>query len=404
MKKKKVDQNIINFTKGGNDMAFEFLVPKHILVGEGALEKAVSIWSAEGKKALIVADPTMVQLGNTGKVAETLKKAGLDSVVYSDITGEPTDKMIDAGLCLYKAEGCDCLVAIGGGSALDSMKAIGALAANGGKITDYMGKEITGPIPPMTAIPTTAGTGSEATQFTIINDTEHNVKMLLKGSVLIPDLAIVDPQFTLSAPKKITASTGMDAFTHAAEAYTSKKATKMSDTFALSAIRRIVKYLPAAYQDGTNVEAREEMAIAALEAGIAFNNASVTVVHGMSRPIGALFHVPHGISNAMLDEKCFEYVIDGAYDRFGALARAVSAASDELSDEEAAGEFLKVVRKLCRVCEIPTLKEYGIDQEKFFAELDKMASDAMESGSPSNTRKKLDKEDLIRIYQSLWQD
>ena len=385
-------------------MAFEFLVPKHILVGEGALEKAVSIWAAEGKKALIVADPTMVQLGNTGKVAETLKKAGLDSVVYSDITGEPTDKMIDAGLSLYKAEGCDCLVAVGGGSALDSMKAIGALAANGGKITDYMGKEITGQIPPMTAIPTTAGTGSEATQFTIINDTEHNVKMLLKGSVLIPDLAIVDPQFTLSAPKKITASTGMDAFTHAAEAYTSKKATKMSDTFALSAIRRIVTYLPAAYQDGTNVEAREEMAIAALEAGIAFNNASVTVVHGMSRPIGALFHVPHGISNAMLDEKCFEYVIDGAYDRFGALARAVGAASDELSDEEAAGEFLKVVRKLCRICEIQTLKEYGIDQEKFFAELDKMASDAMESGSPSNTRKKLDKEDLIRIYRSLWQE
>lgn len=384
-------------------MAFEFLVPKHILVGEDALEKAVPIWSVAGKKALIVADPTMVQLGNTGKVAETLKKAGLDSVVYSDITGEPTDKMIDAGLFLYREEGCDCLVAIGGGSALDSMKAIGALVANGGKIANYMGKEITGPIPPMTAIPTTAGTGSEATQFTIINDTEHNVKMLLKGSVLIPDLAIVDPQFTLSAPKKITASTGMDAFTHAAEAYTSKKATKMSDTFALSAIRRIVKYLPVAYQDGTNVEAREEMAIAALEAGIAFNNASVTVVHGMSRPIGALFHVPHGISNAMLDEKCFEYVIDGANDRFADLARAVGRASADQDDEKAAGEFLKVVRELCRVCEIPTLKEYGIDQTAFFKELDKMASDAMDSGSPSNTRKKLEKEDLIRIYRSLWE-
>lgn len=384
-------------------MAFEFLVPKQIMVGEGALEKAIPVWTEWGRKALIVADPMMVQLGNTGKVAAALQKAGLESTVYSEITGEPTDKMIEAGLNLYQNEHCDCLIAIGGGSALDSMKAIGALVSNGGKITDYMGKEITKPTPHMAAIPTTAGTGSEATQFTIINDTQNNVKMLLKGRVLIPELAIVDPQFTLSAPKKITASTGMDAFTHAAEAYTSKKATKMSDTFALSALRRIVKYLPIAYQDGANVEAREEMAIAALEAGIAFNNASVTVVHGMSRPIGALFHVPHGISNAMLDEKCFEYVIDGAYDRFADLSRAVGRATTEMSDQNAAEEFLNVVRELCRICEIPTLREYGIDEGTFMAELDKMASDAMESGSPSNTRKKLEKEDLIRIYQSLWQ-
>lgn len=383
-------------------MAFEFLIPKQIIVGEGALEKAISVWSEWGKKALIVADPMMVKLGNTDKVVDALHKAGLESAVYSEITGEPTDQMIDAGLTLYQNEHCDCLIAIGGGSALDSMKAIGALVSNGGKITDYMGKEITKTTPHMAAIPTTAGTGSEATQFTIINDTKNNVKMLLKGRVLIPELAIVDPQFTLSAPKKITASTGMDAFTHAAEAYTSKKATKMSDTFALSALRRIVKYLPIAYQDGANVEAREEMAIAALEAGIAFNNASVTVVHGMSRPIGALFHVPHGISNAMLDEKCFEYVIDGAYDRFADLSRAVGRATAEMSDQEAAEEFLKVVRELCRICEIPTLREYGIDEEIFMAELDKMASDAMESGSPSNTRKKLEKEDLIRIYKSLW--
>ena len=384
-------------------MAFEFLVPKHILVGEGALEKAIPIWASSGRKALIVTDPTMVQLGNTQKLEETLRKAGLESVVYSGITGEPSDKMIEEGLSLYKEAECDCLVAIGGGSALDSMKAIGALVTNGGKITDYMGKEITKATPPMTAIPTTAGTGSEATQFTIINDTQNNVKMLLKGSVLIPGLAIVDPQFTLSAPKKITASTGMDAFTHAAEAYTSKKATKMSDTFALSAIKRIVKYLPVAYQDGSNVEAREEMAIAALEAGIAFNNASVTVVHGMSRPIGALFHVPHGISNAMLDEKCFEYVLDGAYDRFGDLARAVGRASNDMPAQEAAKAFLKIVQELCSVCEIPTLEEYGIDKDAFFAKLNKMASDAMESGSPSNTRKNLEKEDLIHIYESLWQ-
>lgn len=383
-------------------MAFEFLVPPSILVGDGALDRAVPIWRQMGRRALIVTDEVMVRLGNIAKLEEALGKAEISWCVYQDITGEPTDEMIHRGLKMYQEEQCDFLIALGGGSALDSMKAIGALATGGGRIVDYMGKEITVPTPPMTAIPTTAGTGSEATQFTIINDTEHDIKMLLKGRVLIPDLAIVDPQFTVSAPKKITASTGMDAFTHAAEAYTSKKATKMSDTFAVSAIRRIVKNLPLAYADGSNVEAREEMAIAALEAGVAFNNASVTVVHGMSRPIGALFHVPHGISNAMLDEKCFEYVLDGAYDRFGELAKAVGAADESAGDREAAEKFLDIVRTLCRICEIPTLREYGIDQEAFFANLDKMARDAMESGSPSNTRKSLTKEDLIQIYKSLW--
>lgn len=383
-------------------MAFEFLVPSKIIVGNGALEEAVPIWKQMGQKAMIVTDPVMVQLGNVAKLEAVLKKAGLSYCIYQNITGEPTDKMIKCGLNMYQEEQCDVLIALGGGSALDSMKAIGALAVGGGRIADYMGKEITVPTPPMTAIPTTAGTGSEATQFTIISDTERDIKMLLKGRVLIPELAIVDPQFTVSAPKKITASTGMDAFTHAVEAYTSKKATKMSDTFAVSAIKRIVKNLPLAYADGSNVEAREEMAIAALEAGIAFNNSSVTVVHGMSRPIGALFHVPHGISNAMLDEKCFEYVLDGAYDRFGNLAKAVGAAEDRSSDQEAAEGFLEIVRKLCRICEIPTLREYGIDQEAFFNNLDKMASDALESGSPSNTRKSLTKEELIQIYKSLW--
>ena len=383
-------------------MAFEFLVPPKILVGDGALDKAVPIWKQMGHKVLIVTDAVMVQLGNVAKLEAALQKAKLEYCVYQDVTGEPTDRMIEGGLQMYQEERCDCLIALGGGSALDSMKAIGALATGGGRITDYMGKEITVPTPPMTAIPTTAGTGSEATQFTIISDTERDIKMLLKGRVLIPELAVVDPQFTLSAPKKITASTGMDAFTHAAEAYTSRKATKMSDSFAVSAIRRIVKNLPLVYENGNNVEAREEMAIAALEAGVAFNNASVTVVHGMSRPIGALFHVPHGISNAMLDEKCFEYVLDGAYERFGDLAKAVGAADESDSDQEAAEKFLEIVRKLCSICEIPTLREYGIDREAFFANLDKMAGDAMESGSPSNTRKPLTKEDLIRIYKSLW--
>lgn len=384
-------------------MAYEFWTPPKIIVGIGALEDAARFWKEMGKRALIVTDPVMVKLGNVKKIEEILQKENLEGIVYQDIAGEPTDKMVEKGLEIYRQESCDFLIGLGGGSALDTMKAIGILVSNGGKITDYVGKDIQSPMPPMTAIPTTAGTGSEATQFTIINDTEKSIKMLLKGRVLIPQLAIVDPQFTISTPKTITASTGMDAFTHAVEAYTSKKATKLSDTFAVSAMKRIIKNLPIVYEDGSNIEAREEMAIAALEAGVAFNNSSVTIVHGMSRPIGALFHVPHGISNAMLDEKCFSYVLDGAYVRFAQLAREAEVAAPEESDQEAAEKFLGIVRKLCQICEIPTLAEYGIDKNLFFENLEKMAHDAMESGSPSNTRKPLTSEDIIQIYQSLWE-
>ena len=371
-------------------MAREFIAPGNIFTGAGALDMAEDKLRQLGKKALIVTDNVMVELGNCAKVEAALKNGNVDYVVYHEINGEPTDVMINKGLELYKENGCDFLVALGGGSPIDSMKAIAALVANGGNISDYMGKIIGGELPTTVAIPTTAGTGSEATQFTIITDTQKDVKMLLKGAVLMPDYAIIDPQFTMTAPPKITAATGLDALTHAAEAY------------ALSAIKRIFKYLPVAFHDGKNVEAREQMSIAALEAGIAFNNASVTLVHGMSRPIGALFHVAHGLSNAMLLKQCFIYALDGAYDRFADLGRAIGAANDADSDKEASEKFLQAVVDICDELETPTLEEYGINKEEFFNVIDKMAADAMESGSPSNTRKAITAEDVKEIYKNLW--
>lgn len=282
------------------------------------------------------------------------------------------------------------------------MKAIGTLVTNPGKISDYMGKEISIPTPILVAIPTTAGTGSEATQFTIITDTKKNIKMLLKGKVLMPNIAIIDPQFTMTAPPKITAATGLDALTHAIEAYTSKKAQVLSDTFALSAVKKIFKYLPLAFKDGTNIEAREQMSVAALEAGIAFNNASVTVVHGMSRPIGALFHIAHGLSNAMLLNECLSFVLDGAYGKFADLARAVGVAEDNDTDKEASEKFLTAVKNMCAVLETPSLETYGVKKEEFFQVIDKMAHDAMESGSPQNTIKEISENDLKQIYRNLW--
>ena len=383
-------------------MAREFIVPGQIISGSGALNMAEEVLKGLGKKALIVTDKVMIQLGNCAKVEAALKNQGVEYAIYSEIVGEPTDTMIENGLKLYKEEGCDFLVALGGGSPIDSMKAIGSLVINGGCISDYMGKVIDVEMPPMVAIPTTAGTGSEATQFTIITDTKKNIKMLLKGKVLMPSLAIIDPQFTMTAPPKITAATGLDALCHAVEAYTSRKAQTLSDTFAMSAVKRIFKYLPAAFKDGSNEEARVQMSVAALEAGIAFNNASVTIIHGMSRPIGALFHVAHGLSNAMLLKECLTFALEGAYDRFADLGRAVGVAVDTDSDKEASEKFLAAVEAITKELETPTLGEFGIDKDEFFKVIDKMAFDSMDSGSPQNTMREVTEDDVKQIYRNLW--
>ncbi|MBS6196376.1 MAG: iron-containing alcohol dehydrogenase [Clostridiales bacterium] len=383
-------------------MAREFIVPGQIITGAGALDMAANTLGTLGKKAMIVTDKVMIDLGNCEKVETALKNQGVAYTIYSEITGEPTDTMIEKGLEKYKEEGCDFLVALGGGSPIDSMKAIGSLVVNGGNISDYMGKVIDVEMPPMVAIPTTAGTGSEATQFTIITDTKKDIKMLLKGKVLMPSLAVIDPQFTMTAPPKITAATGLDALCHAVEAYTSKKAQTLSDSFALSAVKRIFKYLPAAFHDGKNENARVEMSVAALEAGIAFNNASVTLIHGMSRPIGALFHVAHGLSNAMLMKECLSFALEGAYDRFADLGRAIGAADASDSDKEASEKFLDEVVKLTEELETPTLEQFGINKEAFFDVIGKMAYDAMDSGSPQNTRRAITQAEVEQMYKNLW--
>ena len=383
-------------------MAREFIVPGQIITGSGALTMAEETLKGLGKKALIVTDKVMIQLGNCAKVETALKNQGIDYAIYSEIVGEPTDTMIENGLKVYKENGCDFLVALGGGSPIDSMKAIGSLVVNGGNISDYMGKVIDVEMPPLVAIPTTAGTGSEATQFTIVTDTKKDIKMLLKGKVLMPKLAIIDPQFTMTAPPKITAATGLDALCHAVEAYTSRKAQTLSDSFAMSAVKRIFKSLPVAFKDGKNEEARIQMSVAALEAGIAFNNASVTIIHGMSRPIGALFHVAHGLSNAMLMKECLGFALEGAYDRFADLGRAIGVADATDEDKAAAEKFLSAIEGIVKELETPTLAEFGIDKEEFFKVIDKMAYDAMDSGSPQNTMREVSEEQVKQIYRNLW--
>lgn len=382
-------------------MADNFIMPGRIVSGKDALFEAGPYLKSMGEKALIVTDPMMTELGNVRLVEEALMKNGVEFSVFDQITGEPTDRMIEKALHSYIEGKCDFLLGLGGGSAIDSMKAVAALAERKKKITDFMGASIEEKVPSMIAVPTTAGTGSEATQFTIITDTVNDVKMLLKGSVLMPDVAVIDPDFTMTAPPAITAFTGLDALCHSVEVYTSRKAQPLSDTFAVSAVKRILKWLPVAYREGKNLKAREEMALAALEAGIAFNNASVTLIHGMSRPIGALYHIPHGLSNAMLLENCLEFALPGAVNRFSELARQTGSASEKDSERTAAEKFLKKLHELTCELEIPTLSEYGVEREDFIEKIPKMAKDALISGSPQNTRRLPNQQDIEKIYRTL---
>lgn len=379
-----------------------FVIPNHTVVGTNVLGEAAPLLKKMGNKAFIVTGRHVAVSDMMKQLTALLDENGIGCVIFDGITGEPTDTMIEKGVEMLKSSGCDFIIGIGGGSPLDSAKAIAAMAVNEGSIADYNGKEITGEILPLAAIPTTAGTGSEATKFTVITDSEKGIKMLLKGEVLVPKLAIVDSSFTVGAPKSVTSATGLDALTHAVEAYTSRKAFSMTDTLAVSAVKRIMKYLPIAYREPDNSLAREQMSIAALEAGICINNSSVTIVHGMSRPIGALFLVPHGMSNAMLLKECLSFAVSGAYEKFANLGRETGVASDSDSDETAAEKFIDSLQNICDVCEIPTLEQYGIDRDEYYSKISKMATDAVASGSPANTVKEVTVDDCIEIYKKLY--
>lgn len=382
-------------------MTFNFTSVPRSIIGEGALEQSAPYVSQMGKKALIVTGKIITKSGLVQKLEDFLSGLNIESVVFNDLPGEPDDLMIGAGLSVYKEQNCDFIIGLGGGTPLDTAKAIAAMSVLPGSLIDYAGKEIKGDFPPLVLIPTTAGTGSEATKFFVYTDTKTDAKLLLKGDALLPDLAIVDFNYTISSPVGITVATGMDALTHAVEAYTSKRANPLTDIYCLDAIKKIFKYLPKAASDGNDKEARSNMALAAYEAGVCINNSSVTLVHGMSRPIGALFHVPHGISNAMLIAECLRFALDGATDRFAVIAREIGEASRDDSDEVAAEKFITALDNLTRELKIPTLREYGIDLDKFKSCEEKMADDAIASGSPSNTRKVVTKADEIAIYETL---
>jgi alcohol dehydrogenase class IV len=320
--------------------------------------------------------------------------------MYEKVIMEPTQDYAEEGLKAFKEAGADFLIAVGGGSPMDAAKAIGALATNTGRISDFMGaNKIPQPAAPLIAIPTTAGTGSEVTPFTIITDTAKDVKMLIASVNILPRVALVDPLMTLQMPQGITAATGLDALTHAIEAYVSVKAQPLTDTLALQAIRIIGANLRQAWSNGDNLEARTNMLIGSLHAGLAFANSSVALVHGMARPIGAYFHLPHGVSNAALLPTVIEFSILGNPRKYANIAEAMGENTEGLSLLDAAYVAAEATRRLNEDLKVPTLRGLGVEEKKFNSVVKQMAADAITSGSPGNNPRKATADEIVELYK-----
>ncbi|MCD2117763.1 MULTISPECIES: iron-containing alcohol dehydrogenase [Rhodococcus] len=373
-------------------------------VGGGAVEEIGEVVAGLGlARPLVVTDKFLVGTGAVDRMVAQLEAAGLRPAVFAETVPDPTTASLDAGAAAVAEHDADCVIGFGGGSPMDTAKALGLLARKGGHMRDYkVPRDNIGPALPVIAVPTTAGSGSEATQFTIISDSESDEKMLCTGQAFLPVAAIVDYRLTMTMPPRLTADTGVDALTHAIEAYVSRKANPFSDSLALVAIDTIGQVLRRVYADGQDAEARERMMLAATQAGIAFSNSSVALVHGMSRPIGAHFHVAHGLSNAMLFPAVTEFSVDAAESRYADCARALGAASADASDATAAADLVVALKELCRDVEVPTPKSYGIDKQTWDERLPVMAEQALASGSPNNNPRIPTAEEIRDLYGRIY--
>ena len=381
------------------------MIPATVITGIGAAEQAgEQAKRLDARTALVVTDIGIVKLGYADELVSRLRGVGIAASLFSDVTPDPTLQNVNDGLEQYRDEGCDLIISIGGGSAIDCGKGIAIKLTNDGELFDFMGVDkIPNPGAPLIAIPTTAGTGSECTKATVITDTEHNVKMMLSSPCLMAQVAIVDPLLSLTTPPHLTSAVGVDALTHAIEAYISKRAQPITNALALKAIRMISGSLRQAWADGKNIKARTEMMIAASIAGMAFSNSSVALVHGMSRPIGAYFHVHHGLSNAVLLLDVMEYSVVGAPDRFADIARAMGEPIDGLSLMRRADAAIASAERLINDLRMPRFGEIGINRDEFEAVADQMALDALASGSPANNPRQPTKEEIVALYRKCFQ-
>jgi len=386
-------------------MAVEIRIPPILQIGGGSFSTvAALLLRLRCRRPLIVTDPFLMKNQLAAKLATQIRDAGLSCEIFHETVADPTTTVVEAGVGAFKRGGHDSLVSLGGGSPIDTAKAIGMLSANQGRVRDYrVPQPIPLPGPTHVAIPTTAGTGSEVTRFTVITDSESGEKMLLAGDYLQPAAAVVDFELTLTMPARLTADTGTDSLTHAIEAFVSRKANPFTDALALSAMKTIWRELPISFREPGNLQAREAMMLAATQAGIAFSNASVALVHGMSRPLGAHFHIPHGLSNAMLLPAVTAFSVHSAVDRYAECARAMGVAQAHDSDAAAVDHLVGALHRRNKELQVPSPKAWGVPEEQYFALLGTMATQALASGSPANNPRLATATEIEQLYRQAWQ-
>ncbi len=385
-------------------MSTQLVFPRFMLVGGGAVAEVADVLAKFGlSRPLIVTDPFMVSSGLVRRVTDPLQAAGITADIFSDTIPEPTDTVVYAGVAVLNSGQYDCLIGFGGGSPIDTAKAMAILApAENGMRAYKVPHQADRAGLPVIAIPTTAGTGSEATRFTVITDAAADEKMLIAGLGALPLAAIVDYQLTFTVPKRVTADTGVDSLTHALEAYVSRRANPTSDALALSAMQLIGTHLRTAYHTPDDAAARGGMMLGAMQAGMAFSNSSVALVHGMSRPIGAHFHVPHGLSNAMLLPAITRFGLEQAEHRYAAASRTIGFAMPADSDSLACTKLAEGLDTLNAELGVPTPRAYGIDAAAWEAKLPLMAQQALASGSPANNPRVPSADDIVALYRAVF--
>ena len=380
-------------------------VPRYMQIGKGSLNQLPEIIKILEpiKSFLIVTDKQMVEFGYVKKLQDILSKAGLKSNVFDDTVPDPTDTVVLNGINFLEKFKNEAVIGFGGGSPIDTAKAIAAMAKHSKNIQDYK--------PPSTfdkqglpiiAIPTTAGTGSEVTHHAVIIDSKNNEKISCRGEGFVPTCAIVDYDLTLSKPRRLTIDSAIDTLTHGIEAYISKKATLFSDRMALDTIRLVTQNIYAVDKDPKDLKAREGLMLAATLGGLAFSNASICLVHGMSRPLGSNFKVPHGLSNAMLLPTITEFSIDFAKSRYADCSRAGNFALPDDDDDIACEKLIKGLYKMNKDFDVPSMKKFGINEKNFEGKLKNMATDAEVSGAPNLNPRVPSVNEMIDLYGKAW--
>ncbi|QDE30542.1 L-threonine dehydrogenase [Shewanella polaris] len=378
-------------------MATKFFIPSVNILGQGGVDEAIKDINAFGfSKALIVTDKPLVKIGLVKKVADKLNANGIEVVIFDGVQPNPTTGNVTAGLELLKINQCDVIISLGGGSPHDCAKGIALVATNGGKIKDYEGVDVsTKPQMPLVAINTTAGTASEMTRFCIITDEARHIKMAIVDKNTTPILSVNDPELMLEKPASLTAATGMDALTHAIEAYVSIAANPITDACAITAIELIQANLINAVKQGDNIQAREQMAYAQFLAGMAFNNASLGYVHAMAHQLGGFYDLPHGVCNALLLPHVQTYNAQVVPARLADVAKAMGVDTTAMSDQQGANAAIEAIKQLSKAVNIPeNLTLLGVKAE----DIPTLADNALKDACGFTNPKQATHQEICQIF------